>query len=98
MNCDEQKLKVNEALHRLKSEKEGSIAFVDYKLLLDTLFLALPVSWRGTIQQYAGRLHRLHARKRIVQVFDYVDVNVPVLSRMYERRLKTQRGPRRLLR
>ncbi|HEY3081437.1 MAG TPA: DEAD/DEAH box helicase, partial [Chloroflexota bacterium] len=55
---------------------------------LDTLFLAMPVSWRGTIQQYAGRLHRLHATKQVVQVYDYVDANVPVLARMYERRLK----------
>lgn len=55
---------------------------------LDTLFLALPVSWRGTIQQYAGRLHRLHATKLVVQVYDYVDAAVPVLARMYQRRLK----------
>jgi superfamily II DNA or RNA helicase len=47
---------------------------------LDTLFLAMPVSWRGTIQQYVGRLHRLHANKRVVRVFDYVDVHVPMLS------------------
>jgi superfamily II DNA or RNA helicase len=54
---------------------------------LDTLFLALPVSWRGTIQQYAGRLHRLHASKRVVQVFDYVDGSEPMLVRMFQRRL-----------
>lgn len=55
---------------------------------LDTLFLVMPISWRGTLQQYAGRLHRLHDYKRIVQIYDYVDVNVPVLMRMYEKRLK----------
>jgi superfamily II DNA or RNA helicase len=55
---------------------------------LDTLFLVLPISWRGTLQQYAGRLHRLHDNKRIVQIYDYVDVNVPVLIRMYDKRLK----------
>ncbi len=55
---------------------------------LDTLFLALPVSWRGTVQQYAGRLHRLHHRKRVVQIYDYVDASVPMLARMYERRLR----------
>ncbi len=55
---------------------------------LDTLFLALPVSWRGTVQQYAGRLHRLHARKRVVQIFDYVDAGVAVLARMHEKRLQ----------
>ncbi|MFQ5330223.1 MAG: DEAD/DEAH box helicase family protein [Thermodesulfobacteriota bacterium] len=59
---------------------------------LDTLFLAMPVSWRGTLQQYAGRLHRLHASKRVVRINDYVDTNVPVLRRMYERRLKGYRA------
>lgn len=55
---------------------------------LDTLFLALPISWRGTLQQYAGRLHRIHEGKRVVEIYDYVDTAVPVLRRMYERRLK----------
>ncbi len=55
---------------------------------LDTLFLATPISWRGTLQQYAGRLHRNHANKREVQVYDYVDARVPVLFKMYQRRLK----------
>lgn len=55
---------------------------------LDTLFLALPISWRGTLQQYAGRLHRRHAGKEVVQIYDYVDREVPVLLRMYQRRLK----------
>lgn len=55
---------------------------------LDTLFLAMPVSWKGTLQQYVGRLHRLHDNKRFVQVYDYIDANVPMLARMYERRLK----------
>lgn len=55
---------------------------------LDTLFLAMPVSWKGTLQQYVGRLHRLHDSKHLVQVYDYVDPNVPMLARMYERRLK----------
>ena len=55
---------------------------------LDTLFLAMPISWKGTLQQYAGRLHRLHDNKRVVQVYDYVDDGVLMLARMYERRLK----------
>ena len=55
---------------------------------LDTLFLAMPISWRGTLQQYVGRLHRLHDNKRVVQVYDYVDAQVPMLARMYARRLK----------
>ena len=55
---------------------------------LDTLFLTLPVSWRGTIAQYAGRLHRLHDDKREVRVHDYADVNVPMLARMFDRRCR----------
>ncbi len=55
---------------------------------LDTLFLAMPISWKGTLQQYVGRLHRFHDAKRVVRVYDYVDSNVPMLERMYARRLK----------
>ena len=55
---------------------------------LDTLFLTLPVSWRGTIAQYAGRLHRLCDGKREVRVYDYADLNVPMLGRMFDRRCK----------
>ena len=59
---------------------------------LDTLFLALPVSWKGTLIQYAGRLHRLHKAKQEVQIFDYVDREVPVLWRMFQKRLRGYRG------
>jgi superfamily II DNA or RNA helicase/very-short-patch-repair endonuclease len=55
---------------------------------LDTLFLTLPVSWRGTIAQYVGRLHRLNEHKREVRVFDYADLNVPMLARMFDRRCR----------
>lgn len=55
---------------------------------LDTLFLATPISWKGTLQQYVGRLHRLHDAKHVVRVYDYVDSQVPMLARMYARRLK----------
>jgi len=55
---------------------------------LDTLFLALPVSWRGTVAQYVGRLHRLHDGKREVRVYDYADLNVPMLARMFDRRCR----------
>jgi len=55
---------------------------------LDTLFLTLPVSWRGTVAQYAGRLHRLHDGKRDVRVYDYADLNVPMLARMFDRRCR----------
>ncbi|HEX3529038.1 MAG TPA: DEAD/DEAH box helicase family protein [Thermoanaerobaculia bacterium] len=59
---------------------------------LDTLILAVPVSWRGTLVQYTGRLHRLHPRKSEVRILDYVDREVPVLLRMFERRLRTYRA------
>ncbi len=55
---------------------------------LDTLMLTLPVSWRGTIAQYAGRLHRLYDSKREVRVYDYADLNVPMLARMFDRRCR----------
>jgi superfamily II DNA or RNA helicase len=59
---------------------------------LDTLFLATPVSWRGTLQQYAGRLHRRHDLKSVVQIYDYVDGRVPMLKRMHDRRLAGYRS------
>ncbi len=55
---------------------------------LDTLFLALPISWTGTLQQYVGRLHRKHEGKTLVTVYDYVDSQVPTLHRMFKKRLK----------
>jgi superfamily II DNA or RNA helicase len=48
---------------------------------LDTLFLAMPISLKGTLQQYVGRLHRLHDGKRVVQVYEYIDPNVIMLAR-----------------
>jgi len=59
---------------------------------LDTLFLAMPISWRGTLQQYVGRLHRARAGKHEVRVYDYVDRNMPVLARMFAKRLKGYRA------
>jgi superfamily II DNA or RNA helicase len=53
---------------------------------LDTLFLTMPISWRGTLAQYAGRLHRLHATKKEVIVFDYVDANEPLLAKIAGKR------------
>jgi superfamily II DNA or RNA helicase len=55
---------------------------------LDTLFLAMPVSWKGTLVQYAGRLHRIHAGKAEVCIYDYVDRNCPTLMRMFSKRLR----------
>lgn len=58
---------------------------------LDTLMLAMPISWKGTLQQYAGRLHREHASKSEVLIYDYVDTGNVVLERMWDKR---QRGYR----
>lgn len=58
---------------------------------LDTLVLAMPISWKGTLQQYAGRLHREHADKQDVRIYDYVESDQPRLSRMWDKR---QRGYR----
>ena len=55
---------------------------------LDTLFLALPVSWKGIIAQYAGRLHREYPGKKEVRVYDYIDIRVPMCDIMYKRRLR----------
>jgi superfamily II DNA or RNA helicase len=55
---------------------------------LDTLFLALPIAWRGTVAQYAGRLHRNYDRKSEVIIYDYVDDQVPVLAGMFGKRKK----------
>lgn len=55
---------------------------------LDTLFLALPIAWRGTVAQYAGRLHRDYDGKREVIIYDYVDDQIPVLSGMFGKRKK----------
>ncbi len=59
---------------------------------LDTLLLAMPVSWKGTLQQYAGRLHRQQANKISVRIIDWLDLGPPVLQRMWERRLRGYRA------
>jgi superfamily II DNA or RNA helicase len=56
---------------------------------LDTLLLAMPIAWKGTVVQYAGRLHRPHPGKHDALVYDYVDTELPVLRRMFAKRLKT---------
>jgi superfamily II DNA or RNA helicase len=53
---------------------------------LDTLFLTSPISWKGILQQYAGRLHRAHHAKKAVIIYDYVDIQIPMARRMFERR------------
>ena len=88
-----------EKLDNISEEKSGLILATGRYLgegfdhsRLDTLFLALPVSWKGTIAQYAGRLHRDHYSKSEVVIYDYADTNVPMLAKMFERRLKGYRA------
>lgn len=59
---------------------------------LDTLFLTMPISWKGVLQQYAGRLHRAHDNKTEVVIYDYVDMNEPILTNMYRKRVKGYEG------
>ena len=59
---------------------------------LDTLLLAMPIAWKGTVTQYAGRLHRAHPGKQDVLVYDYVDAELPVLRRMFAKRLRAYRS------
>ncbi len=88
-----------EALKNMPSENEKAILATGKYLgegfdeeRLDTLFLTLPVSWRGILNQYAGRLHRIHEAKKEVIIYDYADLEVPMLARMYDRRLKGYRS------
>ena len=55
---------------------------------LDTLFLVLPISWKGNIAQYAGRLHRDYEGKQEVRIYDYIDIRVPLCDSIYRKRLK----------
>ena len=55
---------------------------------LDTLMLAMPISWKGILQQYAGRLHRNHPTKTDVRIYDYVELGHPLLVRMWEKRVR----------
>lgn len=59
---------------------------------LDTLMLALPVSWKGLIAQYAGRLHRNYEGKSEVRINDYVDLRVPICDSMYRKRLHSYKA------
>jgi superfamily II DNA or RNA helicase len=54
---------------------------------LDTLILAMPISWKGILQQYAGRLHRNHPTKTDVRIYDYVELGHPLLRKMWEKRI-----------
>ena len=59
---------------------------------LDTLFLTMPISFKGKIVQYSGRLHRLYKGKTETRIYDYLDSNIPVLQRMYSRRIKAYKA------
>jgi len=59
---------------------------------LDARFLAMPVSWKGTLVQYVGRLYRRHHAKQEVRVMDYVDRDVPMLAKMFEKRMRGYRA------
>jgi len=86
---------VIEELNQL-SETEPRILLATGRLIgegfdhpaLDTLVLAMPISWKGTLQQYAGRLHRDHADKESIRIYDYTENSQPLLRRMWEKRLK----------
>lgn len=82
-------------LHEISSEEPLAIVATgkyvgegfDYPRL-DTLFLALPISWKGLVAQYAGRLHRENEGKKDVRIYDYIDIHEPVCDNMYRKRLK----------
>lgn len=59
---------------------------------LDTLVLAMPIAWKGTLVQYAGRLHRLREGKEEVRIYDYLDASVPVFRKMFDKRLRSYRS------
>lgn len=78
-SMDEQEAKIILATGRLIGEG------FDYPPL-DTLLFAMPISWKGTLQQYAGRLHRHHPDKGTIRIYDYIDQNHPQLARMWQKR------------
>ena len=79
-------IKANEERVLLATGRYIGEGFDDSRL--DTLFLTLPISWKGTLQQYAGRLHRTFDGKKEVRIYDYIDEQIPMLMRMYGKRLK----------
>jgi len=76
------------ALLEISLDRPAWVAFLKQSVVASRfVFLAMPISWRGTLQQYVGRLHRLHENKKEVIVYDYSDLLVPMLARMYKKRL-----------
>lgn len=90
-----EKLETLQHLHEISREEPLAIVATgkyvgegfDYPRL-DTLFLALPISWKGLVAQYAGRLHRENEGKKDVHIYDYIDIHEPVCDNMYRKRLK----------
>lgn len=72
----------------MASYKLSELAEEDLRLII-----TLPISWKGTLAQYAGRIHRSFEDKNAVQIYDYVEPNVPMLSRMYQKREKGYVAP-----
>ena len=83
----QEKTHVTQAYERLR-ENESRNEIFDFPRL-DTLFLATPVSWKGVVEQYAGRLHRDYPGKNDVFIYDYVDSHIPVFDNMYAKLLRT---------
>ena len=98
MKSKEQLEKLN-ALQKLKSNEERLIIATGKYIgegfdhaRLDTLFLVMPLSWKGTLQQYVGRLHRVHDDKTVVKVYDYIDEKEQVLQAMFDKRMKAYKS------
>lgn len=93
-------LAVDEARNRMIAEDEERLIVATGRYLgegyddarLDTLFRALPISWRVTLAQYAGRLHRLNETKKEVVSYDYVNFNVSVLAKKFDKRRRGYRA------
>jgi len=89
-------MKVKERKEAMESLDESQVLIATGKYIgegfdlpkLDTLFLALPISWKGSLAQYAGRIHRKSEGKDKVVIYDYVDSELPMLQRMFQKRQK----------
>lgn len=81
-----QSIPASESLALVATGKYAGEGF-DYPRL-DTLFLVMPIAWKGNVEQYAGRLHREYSGKSEVRIYDYVDIHVPLCDSMYRKRLK----------
>ena len=81
-----QSIPVSESLVIVATGKYVGEGF-DYPRL-DTLFLTMPIAWKGNVEQYAGRLHREYTGKNEVRIYDYVDIHIPLCDSMYRKRLK----------